>query len=110
MVVFNQSNQYGARQSLIKIGFVIAGIAVLNRILDEENDTVNYSLKYKGLKVYHGIAHSDRLDARLIEHECQGKVFDECIYDKAKPREVALGLELKRIQRDQTKYNIHHWY
>lgn len=72
------------------------------------HDTVNYKLYHKRRLVYHGIAYEDRLDARLDEHEICGKVFDDCVYDEAKPRLKAVTLERKRIKRDRPIYNRHH--
>ena len=109
MINANNNNQSPSLGTLLlRAGGVLLGIAVLDSILSNKNNTVNYVLKDRGRKVYHGVVFEDRLDTRIYEHECSGKKFDECVYDDPKPREEALRLEKKRIKRDRTKYNVHH--
>lgn len=93
---------------LLRAGLVFAGIIILNEILNVKNDTVNYKLRHRGRIVYHGICYENMLDARMVEHDCSDKRFDEIIYDDAKPRETAARLERKSIRRDRPKYNNHH--
>lgn len=70
--------------------------------------SVNYILKHKGIKVYHGITYAGRLPQRLKEHQSAGKLFDsfECSYSK--PRSLARHQERIRIVRDRPKYNVQH--
>ena len=110
MVNTNNNQSPGLGKLLVGVGGVALGIAILDSIFGDKNDTVNYTLMYRGRKVYHGVVYEDRLDTRLYEHECAGKKFDNCIYDDTKPRAEALKIERKRIRRDKTKYNIHHRY
>ncbi len=74
----------------------------------EEEDTVNYALYWKRKLVYHGIVYEDRLDARLYEHEYNGKIFDHCVFDHPRTRSHARRVEQKRIRRDHPKYNVQH--
>jgi len=99
----NQSNP------LLKLGAIALGIYALNQ-LSQEHDTINYTLWSRNKLVYHGICYTDRLEARLNEHELRGIKFDEYDYDHAKPRAKALLKERKLIQRDRPKYNICHNY
>ncbi len=92
---------------LILGGAIWLGAKVLDAITTP-HDTVNYALYRKKRLVYHGVTYEDRLDMRLDEHEGCGKVFDDCVYDDAKPRRQALSLERKRIRRDKPVYNKHH--
>ena len=84
------------------------GLSLASLLDEEAHDTVNYTLKGKRKRVYHGITYEDRLDARIYEHEFSGKIFDEVIYDYPKPRSKAIELERKKIKRDRPKYNRHH--
>jgi hypothetical protein len=95
-------------QPLINLGLLIFAGIVLDAHLREKKDSINYVLFYHGQKVYHGICLKHRLQARLSEHRCQGKVFDE--YDCNSPRTnaEACHLEELRVYRDQTKYNVHY--
>ncbi len=103
------NNQFNQQQAAIRAGLFLAGILLLNKIFSEPKDTVNYTLYYNGKKVYHGISYEDCFQGRIDQHECAGIIkFDDCVYDHPKTRTAALALERKRINRDQTRYNIHH--
>lgn len=95
-------------ERLLIIGGALWVAAKVIDALTTPHDTVNYSLYRKRKLVYHGIAYADRLDSRLYEHESCGKMFDDCVYDEAKPRHKAAGLERKRIAKDRPLYNIQH--
>ena len=97
-----------AQQNLMRLGLITLGILILDSLLTNEDDTVNYVLWHRGQKVYHSICFEDRIESRIYEHECTGKVFDEYSYGRSKPRDKACTLEIRRIRRDQTKYNIQH--
>ncbi|WP_183580346.1 hypothetical protein HDF18_13120 [Mucilaginibacter sp. X5P1] len=106
--MIDQTQPLTPQQSLLRLGtFVLVGLA-LDRILRGQKDTINYILYYRGRKVYHGICKAHRIEQRLNEHICQGKVFDEYDYDQPKVETEAKRIERLRIGRDQTKYNIHH--
>jgi hypothetical protein len=103
------NSQLNQQQAVIKAGLVLAGVLLLNKIFSEPKDTVNYTLYYKGKKVYHGISYEDCFQGRIDQHERTGIIkFDDCVYDYPKTRTAALALERKRINRDQTRYNVHH--
>jgi hypothetical protein len=99
-------NQFG--KLLAIFGGIYVGAAILDSLTGEEHDTVNYTLWYKGKKVYHGICYADRLEARINEHFSSGKKFDNYTCGSSKPRSRALNLERKKIYRDIPRYNIHH--
>jgi len=94
-------------RALILAGAIWAFAKVIET-LSFENDTCNYTLYHKRKLVYHGVAYEDRLDARLCEHQLSGKIFDDCVYDYARPRHKALKIERNRIKKDRPKYNIQH--
>jgi hypothetical protein len=103
------NNQASIPRSLLKLGLIIAGALVFDKLTNESDDTVNYTLYYKGKKVYHGISYEDCFQERINQHERAGIIrFDYCEYDYPKTRTTALALERKRINRDQTRYNNHH--
>lgn len=94
---------------LLRLGGVFLAFKMLDAIFDgSDKDTVNYTLKHRGRKVYHGITYEDRLECRLIEHELSGKKFDDYTVSQPRSRKTALKIERRRIQRDRTKYNVHH--
>lgn len=98
------------KKEFSKNGRVIGGLSSLGLtfVFEKQKDTVNYTLKYKGKLVYHGITRADRLDRRISEHEIAGKVFDEVKFDAPKMRAKAMNLERFRIKKHTPKYNIHH--
>ncbi len=107
----NNSQQMSSAKVLLHIAAAVGATIAIANILDKlfsPKDTVNYKLRYRGQTVYHGVCYEDRLDARIYEHECDGKIFDNCVYDEAKSREKALEIERKRIRRNRTIYNIQH--
>ncbi|MBE2290230.1 MAG: hypothetical protein IAE95_11790 [Chitinophagaceae bacterium] len=107
----NNSQQMSGAEVLFRIAATVGATIAVANILDSlfsPKDTVNYKLRHRGKTVYHGVCYEDRLDARIYEHECDGKVFDNCTYDEAKSRAQALEIERKRIRRNRTKYNIQH--
>jgi hypothetical protein len=109
MEVRYYNNQPNFRQILIKASLIIAGAIVLDNLFDESMDRANYTLYYKGGKVYHGISYEDCFNERINQHERAGIIrFGDCVYDYPKTRTAALALEGKRITRDQTPYNTHH--
>ena len=99
-------NQFG--KLLAILGGIYVGAKILDGFSGEEHDTINYTLWYRGKKVYHGVCYIDRLEARINEHALSGKKFDKYTYGTAKPRSRALNVERKKIYRDIPKYNIHH--
>lgn len=102
-------NQPRWQEIAVKAGLLIVGIAALDNMLNEPIDTVNYTLYYKGKKMYHGISYEDCFNGRIDQHERAGIIpFDDCVYDFPKTRSRAMELERKRIIRDQTPYNTHH--
>ena len=84
----------------------VTGFAITS--LCFKNDTVNYTCYYKGRRVYEGICYGHRIDARIAEHEACGKLFDEVVVSKSKPRAKALIIERKRIFRHKPIFNIQH--
>ena len=104
-----KNNEQVWQQSAVKAGLIVFGIIALEKILNEPKDTVNYTLYYRGKKMYHGISYEDCFNARIDKHERAGIIpFDDCVYDYPKTRTKAMDLERKRINRDQTPYNNHH--
>jgi hypothetical protein len=102
-------NQSPWQEFAVKVGLFVLGVAVLDNLFNEHQDTVNYTLYHKGRKMYHGISYEDCFDERIDQHERAGIIpFDDCVYDHPKNRTKAMQLERKRIQRDQTPYNNHH--
>ena len=102
---------YAEKTPFEKLVLFAGTVWVAAKIIDAvfpPHDTVNYKLYYKKRLVYHGVTFEDRLDARLCEHEASGKVFDDCVYDDAKPRKRALNIERRKVRRDRPAYNIHH--
>lgn len=80
----------------------------ISRWLGTPNDTVNYTLRLRGRRVYEGVAYSHRLAARIREHKRSAKKFDRVDMGKPRPREEALRIEEKRIKRYQPRYNVVH--
>jgi len=80
----------------------------LTFLFDRQKDTVNYTLKNNGKRVYDGICKEYRLDTRINEHKAKGKIFNEIIFDNPKQTIDAKSLEGYRIKRFKPKYNIHH--
>jgi hypothetical protein len=104
----HQIKTLNTQQSLLTLGaFLLIGVA-LDGLLNGQEDTINYILYYRGRKVYHGICKDHRLEQRLNEHACQGKLFEECDYGQARTEAEAKRIERFRISRDQTKYNVYH--
>lgn len=106
---YSNSNTADQTSPLLKLGIFALAIYAISK-LAEEHDTTNYTLWYRNNLVYHGICYTDRLEARLNEHEMRGIIFDEYDYDDAKPRATALSKEYKLIQLDRPRYNVHHNY
>lgn len=75
---------------------------------EKANDTINYTLKHNGKRVYDGITKEYRLDTRLAEHQADGKIFNEVIFDTPRATTDARKLEAYRIKRFKPKYNIQH--
>lgn len=73
-------------------------------------DTVNYTLLKRGKSVYEGITKADRLDMRIAEHKRSGKIFDEVLFDAAKPRHFARVRERRSIRQRRPRYNVQHNY
>ncbi|MBS1503208.1 MAG: hypothetical protein JST32_14160 [Bacteroidetes bacterium] len=103
-----ENSQPNLNQSLARLGAIFTIAWAIGQLFGERKDTINYVLFHKGKKVYHGICLEHRLDARLAEHERDGKVFDDYHYGQPKTNMEACRIEQARIFRDQTKYNIHH--
>ena len=85
----------------------LSGLA-LAEIFGCPNNTVNYSLRWRGKVVYHGITFRHRIPQRAQEHQRSGKVFDEIIVGSPVSRTTALKKEKRWIKRDAPKYNIQH--
>lgn len=98
------------KQEFARKGRWIGGLGALSLTFafDKPKDTVNYTLKNKGRRVYDGISKEYRLDTRMNEHKAGGKIFNEVIIDNPKPITDAQSLEVYRIRRFKPKYNIHH--
>ncbi|MDI9338338.1 MAG: hypothetical protein QM539_07930 [Alphaproteobacteria bacterium] len=95
--------------TLIGAGLVgIAGIIIYNYFQNNKADRINYILKFKSNRVYDGITKEYRLDKRIYEHQRDGKIFDEIIFDNPKPLKLAISIEKKRIKRFRPKYNSQH--
>ncbi|MGF7079602.1 hypothetical protein [Mucilaginibacter sp. UYCu711] len=105
---YNQ-NQTRWQEFAVKASLLMLGVAVLDSLLNEPHDTVNYILFYKGKKMYHGISYEDCFDGRIDQYERAGIIpFDDFVYDYPKTRAKAMELECRRINRDQTPHNNHH--
>jgi len=88
-------------------GALLGGvIGLIISFLINPRDTVNYILRFRGKRVYDGIAYEDRIDKRISEHAQDGKIFDHVHIDEPNTRERARDLEKKRIRRFKSKYNI----
>lgn len=98
------------KQELSRKGRWIGGLGTfgLTIALDKPKDTINYTLKHNGKRVYDGITKKHRIDTRINEHAANGKIFDEVIYDNSKTITEAQQLEIYRIKRFKPKYNIQH--
>ncbi len=98
------------KEELSRKGRWIGGLGTLSLtfVLDNQNDTVNYTLNNKGKRVYDGISKEYRINTRINEHKANGKIFDEVILDVAKTSIQARKLEQYRIKRYKPKYNIHY--
>lgn len=77
-------------------------------MFDDPVDTVNYTLKHNGKRVYDGISKEYRLDTRIREHNASGKIFNEVVFDGPKTNMEAANLERYRIRRFKPQYNIQH--
>ena len=99
-------------KALLKLGLILGAgyvcLSVIDELIGDEDDTVNYTLFHRGRKVYHGICYEDRVYARLNEHRRRGLRFDDHSVSKAKRRVKAMDLERNRIRRDGTMFNIQH--
>jgi len=91
-------------------GALIGGIGGygLTNIIGSPNNTVNYTLFYRGKRVYEGITYEKRFDTRMSEHKANGKKFNHSIKDTPKPRVDAENLEKKRIIKYKPVDNIQH--
>jgi len=100
----------GEKQELSRKGRWIGGIGSfgLTFAFDKPKDTVNYTLKHNGKRVYDGITKADRIDTRISEHRASGKIFNEIVCDSPKPISDAKKLENYRIKRFKPKYNKQH--
>ncbi|MBE7443304.1 MAG: hypothetical protein HS119_12730 [Flavobacteriales bacterium] len=98
------------KQELSRKGRWIGGIGSfgLTFAFDKPKDTVNYTLKHNGKRVYDGITKEYRIDTRISEHKASGKIFNEVVFDNPKPITDAKQLEVYRIKRFKPKYNIQH--
>lgn len=98
------------KQELSRKGRWIGGLGTLclTFVIDNQKDTVNYTLKNNGKRVYDGISKENRINTRINEHKVNGKIFDEVIFDDAKTLIQARKLEQYRIKRYKPKYNIQH--
>lgn len=98
------------KQEFARRGRWIGGVGSfgLTFAFDNPKNTVNYTLKNKGNRVYDGITKEYRLNTRTSEHKTSGKIFDEVRFDAPKTRANAENLERYRIRRFKPKYNIQH--
>lgn len=107
------SNNNSLNEGLIAFGkLALTGLAlyaVLDELTGEPADTVLYYLYHKNRIVYIGITYEDRIEQRILEHECKGIiVFDEYDFGYTMSRVKAVKRERSLIQRHRPKYNVHH--
>jgi len=98
------------KQEFARRGRWIGGLSTfgLTFAFDNPQETVNYTLKHNGKRVYDGISKDYRFNTRVSEHKSSGKIFNEVVYDAPKTRLEAENLERYRIKRFKPKYNIQH--
>ena len=98
------------KQDFTRSGSWIGGLGslALTFVFDNPKDTINYTLKHNGKRVYDGISKGYRLDTRINEHKASGKIFNEFVFYDPKTKVKAEELEIYRIKRFKSKYNIQH--
>lgn len=98
------------KQEQSRKGRRIGGVGTLGLtfVLDKPKDTVNYTLKHNGKRVYDGITKEYRIDTRISEQKANGKIFNEVVFDNPKSITDAKQLEVYFIKRFKPKYNIQH--
>lgn len=87
---------------------LLVGNYLTKQLFGEPKDTVNYTLIYKGRRVYEGICYHDRKQMRRIEHLVSGKKFSSVKFDSPKERTRALNIERMRIRKYKPIYNVQH--
>ena len=99
-----------------KAGVIVAALAVLGALAARRmarwwgaaEDTIIYTLRYRGKIVYVGIAYRHRIGGRISEHRRSDKRFDRVDMSKPRTRKEALRIEAMQIRRWQPKYTVMH--